>query len=140
MLLDGSPPNRHSVEVLMSGGSQSSVVPSTPTPIITVRFWRAAPNYGFGCWGWVGAGSPGNQAEWPCWSPRFISAVRAGLPGGAVSRQLQLRPPNGFGPVPAEFGSALAGAAPTTREPRMIAALTSIFVIMLRVPSTFLTE
>jgi len=79
--------------------------------------------------GWVGGGSPGNEAERPTRIPRSISSLGARLPGGAVSRQPQLRAPNGFGSVPLGFGSALAGAAPTTQEPTAIAALTSIFVI-----------
>jgi hypothetical protein len=41
-------------------------------------------------------------------------------------------PPNGFGAVPIEFWSALAGAAPTTQELRATAALTNIFAIIWR--------
>jgi len=69
--------------------------------------------------------------ERPSRIPRSISSLRAGLPGGAVFRLqlLQLRAPNGCGSVLIGLGSALAGAAPATQEPRAIAALTSIFVI-----------
>ena len=88
-------------------------------------------NYGCGCLGWVDGGRPG-QAERASRMPRPISSLRAGLPGGAVSWQLHLRPPNGFGSVPIASGSALAGAATPTQEPSAIAALTSIFVITWR--------
>jgi hypothetical protein len=95
----------------------------------SVIAWRQNVDYGWGWLGWAGAGSPGTETERPSRIPRFISSLSAGLSAGAVSRQLQARVPNGFGSVPIEFGLALAGAAPATKQPRAIAALTSIFVI-----------
>ena len=53
---------------------------------------------------------------------------------GTVSRELEVRLPNGLWWVSDGFGPAKAGAAPTTREPRTIAVLTSIFVIILKGP------
>jgi hypothetical protein len=99
---------------------------SSPEPLFEGR------DYGRGCLGWVGCGSPGNDAERPSWFPRCISSLTAGLPGGAVSRQLQLRVLYGLGPAFAGLGSALAGAASPTQEPRAIAALISVFVIRSR--------
>ena len=81
------------------------------------------------CRGWVDGDSPGNQAVRPSRIPRSISSLRTGLPGGAVSRQLQLRPPNEFGTLPIGFGSAPTGAAPPTEDPRATATTISIFVI-----------
>jgi hypothetical protein len=78
------------------------------------------------------ASGPGNGAERPARIPRSISSLRAGLPAEAVSWQLQLRAPNGFGSAPIGFGSALADAAPPTLAPRTIAALTSIFFAITR--------
>jgi hypothetical protein len=49
--------------------------------------------------------------------------LRAGLPGGAVSRELEVSAPNGFGSVVAGPVVALAGAANATQEPRTMAAL-----------------
>lgn len=81
----------------------------------------------------VAVDSPGavnvGQAERPCWIPRSISSSRARLPAGAVSRQLQLRVLNGLGLALARLGSALAGAATPTQEPRAIAVVISVFVI-----------
>jgi hypothetical protein len=75
---------------------------------------------------WVQAVGPGGQPERPAWIPRCSSfAVTAGLSGGAVSWQLQVRLLNGLGPALAGPVSALAGAAATTQEPRTIAALIS---------------
>src|ERR1700758_140088 len=70
--------------------------------------------------------SPG-LASIPAQIPRSISSLGVELPGGAVSRQPQPRAPNGF----ASVASAPAAAAPPTQEPRAIAALTRIFVIMI---------
>jgi hypothetical protein len=86
-------------------------------------------DYGRGCLGWVGRGSPGNEAERPSWFPRRISSLKAGLPAGAVSWQLQLRVLYGLRPASAGLGSALADAASPTQEPSAIAALISVFVI-----------
>jgi hypothetical protein len=65
----------------------------------------------------------------PSWIPRSSSSLVKELLAGAVAWQLQPRSPNGFVWVSDGFGSALAGAAATTQEPRTIAAPTSIFVI-----------
>jgi hypothetical protein len=93
---------------------------------IRVTLWTAAAQ---GWLGWAGAGSHGNGAARASRIPRSISSLIAGPSAGAVSWQLQVRLPNGFGWVPDEFGSALAAAAPTRQQPRTIAAPTSIFVI-----------
>jgi hypothetical protein len=58
-----------------------------------------------------------------------FSLLRAGLSAGAVAWRLELKPLCGFGSAPNAFGSALACAAPPTRQPTAIAALTSIFLI-----------
>lgn len=79
-----------------------------PTPVA----FRLGAGTSLRLLGWIGGVGPGNSAELPSRIPRSISCLKAGLPGGAVSRQLQLRPPNGFGAVSIEFGSAPAGAAP----------------------------
>ncbi|WP_156744895.1 hypothetical protein [Mycobacterium sp. 852014-52450_SCH5900713] len=52
----------------------------------------------------------------------MISSLRAGLPAGAVSGQLQLRVLNGP-------GSAPAGTAATSPNPTAMAAWTSIRVV-----------
>jgi uncharacterized RmlC-like cupin family protein len=83
------------------------------TPIRDTATRQQARRHG-SCWGWVDGESLGNKAVRPSWIPRSIPSLRAELPGGAVSRQLQLRPPNGFGELPIGVGSALAGAAPPT--------------------------
>jgi hypothetical protein len=86
------------------------------------------PRHG-GCRGWVDGASPANQAERPSRIPCSISSLRVGLPGGAVSRQLHLRPLNEYGALPIGVGSALTGAAPPTQEPRATAAPTNKFWI-----------
>src|ERR1700741_1950366 len=69
------------------------------------------------------------MAERPSRIPRSTCSPRAWRLAEAIFWQLQLRAPNGFGWLAGEFGSALAGAAPTTQEPTTIAALISVFVI-----------
>ena len=72
----------------------------------------------------------------PPGDPALSLPSQLGCRGAAVSRQLQVRPPNGFGAGPVKLGSALAGAAPATEEPRTIAAPISVFAIR-TVGSTF---
>lgn len=77
---------------------------------------------------WPGGGSPGNQSVRPSRIPRLIFSLSSGLPVGAVSRPLDLRVLKGFGSVPAESGSAPAGGAPPTQQPRAIAMPTGNLV------------
>jgi hypothetical protein len=77
----------------------------------------------------VDVGSPGNGVERPSRIPRSTSPLRTGLPGGAVSSQLQLRVLNGFGSLPTECGSALARVVPATPTTRAIARAKSSCVI-----------
>ena len=76
----------------------------------------------------LGPRGQGNGAERALLIPRSSSAVGTGPPVRAVCWQLQVRPANGFGWVPDGFGSALAGAAAATQEPKTTAAPTSKFV------------
>ena len=54
---------------------------------------------------------------------KVIAFERVASSLAGASWQLQVRLLNGFGWVPSEFGSALAGATPTSREPSTIAAV-----------------
>jgi hypothetical protein len=91
---------------------------------------RQQPQRHGGCRGSFDGARPGNQAERPSRIPCSISSLRAGLQGGAVSRQLHLRPLNAFGALPTGFGSALTGAAPPTQEPRATAAPINNFMMV----------
>jgi hypothetical protein len=77
-----------------------------------------------------------DQADRPSRIPRSICSLCSGLRAGYFSWQLQARPPKGFGSVPPESGPAIAGTALPTQRIRVIAALTSIFMIFVDAEST----
>jgi len=76
---------------------------------------------------------PGILWERPSRSPRSSSWAKEPL-AGTVSRELTERLPNGFWWAGDGLGAAKAGAAPTTREPRTTAVLTSVFAIIVKGP------